>query len=274
MKGVFVRTTVRSDVWSNLRSNEDLDKCEQYIIDIHWTKAELKTILARKITAWLHRKSLAGGIVQLDDDYAIELAFNRRLKWGQHMVPPFQAINILSAGRPRWMSQLCRLAGLAAAQTRKTKISITEINASMDRFTRFRVNDLYKEHGHQFDKLEKLIHCFAGIKVRFSGDELMSHINRNFVGPVGVSRIGIVDGEEYTSPKQLARLLFKIGFLVGREETQGRSTQYISHSDFPELLSHNSDFERNITWEIYPSYRQRARAKDFAQDDKADEYAA
>ena len=266
IKGVNIRTTVRTDVWSNLRSNEDLDKCEQYITDIYWSKNELKTILAKKITAWLLRMKRVAESFKMLDDYAIELAFNRRLKWGNHMVPPFQAINILAAGRPRWVSQLCRLAGVAAVKAKKSKISISEINVSMDRFTRFRINDLYKEHGHQFSKLEKLIQCFAGRKVRFTTDELTSHINRTFVGPVGASRIGVVDGEEYASPKQLARLLFKIGFLVGREERgdDTRNAKFISYSQFPELLEHFSDFEKEVVWEVYPSYRQRAKARDFA----------
>jgi len=266
VNGVNIRTTVRTDVWSNLRSNEDLDKCEQYITDIHWSKNELKTILAKKITAWLIRVKKVQENFKISDDDSIEMAFNRRLRWGNHMVPPFQAINILAAGRPRWVSQLCRLAGVAAVKARKNKISISEINSSMDKFTRFRINDLYKEHGHQFAKLEKLIQAFAGRKVRFTTDELTSHINRTFVGPVGASRIGIVDGDEYSSPKQLARLLFKIGFLVGREEKgdDTRNAKFISYAQFPELLGHFSDFEREVVWEVYPSYRQRARARDFA----------
>ena len=266
MRGVHIRTTVRSDVWSNLRSNEDLDKCEQYIVEIHWTKNELKSILAKKITAWILRKNLLLTSIIRTDDEAIELAFHKKLRWGNHMVAPFQAINILAAGRPRWVSQLCRLAGVAAVKAAKSKITISEINSSMDQFTRFRINDLYKEHGHQFAKLEKLIHSFIGPKVRFTTDELVSHINRMFVGPVGAARVGLVDGEEYSSPKQLARLLFKVGFLVGREQSgnDNSNAKYISYAQFPELLEHFSELERDIVWEIYPSYRQRAKARDFA----------
>lgn len=263
MSGVQVRTTVRTDVWSNLRANEDLDKCEQYIVDISWTKNELKRILAKKIVSWIQRNHDKD--FQCTDDDAIELAFNRRLRWGNHMVAPFQAVNILAAGRPRWVSQLCRLAGVAASKSGRAKISIAEINASMDNFTRFRINDLYKEHGHQFDKLEKLIHSFVGAKVRFKPDELFSQINRNFVGPVGAGRVGSVDGEEYTTPKQLAKLLFKIGFLVGREDDEtGKLVRFIRYKDMPELLGSTSEYDAKILWEIYPSYRQRAKTRDFA----------
>lgn len=153
MKGINIRTTVRSDVWSNLRANEDLDKCEQYITDIHWSKSELKVILSKKIFSWVERKfPEAAHALSLnfrtDADSIIEIAFDRRMKWGDHMVPAFPAINILSAGRPRWMAQLCRMAGLHAAKRNRWRISITDINEIMSKFARSRLDDLYKEHVH------------------------------------------------------------------------------------------------------------------------------
>lgn len=94
MKGVNVRATVRSDVWANLRSNEDLDKCEQYVVDISWTKAELKMILAKKIFSWIKRKTGTDLLfdhlaLKEDTDSVIEYAFERTLKWGKHRVAPF-----------------------------------------------------------------------------------------------------------------------------------------------------------------------------------------
>lgn len=265
--GVSIRCTVRSDVWSNLRTVEDLDKSEQYIIDIFWAKTELKSILSKKISAWIERNRPDSDLRRLDyvndADRLIELAFDRRLRWGDHRVHPFQPISILAAGRPRWMSQLCRMAGVKAAARGRERISSIEINASMHDFTRYRLSDLYKEHIHQFIQIERLVSIFSGNATKFSTDELASKINREFVGPVGSNNVSIVDGEVYKSPLQLASLLFQIGFLVARVGVQqsSGSVDFISYSERPELLRYGIPAEGNLIWEIYPSYRLRPRQK-------------
>lgn len=265
-KGVGIRCTVRADVWANLRSVEDLDKSEQYIIDIFWTKDELKSILSKKILAWIERNWPGHRLTEVnyvrDADKLIELAFERRIRWGSHKVPPFQPVSILAGGRPRWMSQLCRMAGVKAT-IRGKLISNVEISSVMHEFTRYRLNDLYKEHHHQFSKLEGLASIFSGSLTKFTTDELARKINREFVGPVGVTNIPAIDGEAYKSLLQLASLLFQVGFLVARkgDERDARAADFITHSERPELLKHGIPTEEDLHWEIYPSYRQRPRQK-------------
>ncbi len=268
MTGVHVRATVRSDVWSNLRANEDLDKCEQYITDIYWTKNELKVILSKKIFAWVERKipDVAKALsynFRVDADSIIELAFDRRMRWGSHRVPPFQAINILAAGRPRWMSQLSRLAGRHASRKHRWRVSIADINETTPAFTRYRLNDLYKEHSHQFVDIEKLIQAFQGAPVRYTTDQLLTRINKYYIGPVGASRIPDIDGDPYNSPLQLAHFLFKCGFLIARTpgEKDTRLVKFITHAQSPELLRHSGN-PGEYLWEIYPSFRQRAKLRD------------
>jgi hypothetical protein len=267
MRGIHIRTTVRSDVWSNLRSNEDLDKCEQYITDIHWSKNELKSILSKKVFSWIERKfpEAARGLslnFRTDAESIIEIAFDRRMKWGEHMVPAFQAINILSAGRPRWMAQLCRMAGMHAARSKRWRVSITDINDVMAKYARSRLDDLYKEHNHQFAHLERLVQAFAGGPVRYTTDELISCINKKYIGPVGVLKVPQIDGEDYSSPYQLAHLLFKSGYIIARSANSNTSSAtFITHTQNPELLKYAANVG-DYLWEIYPSYRQRTRVKD------------
>lgn len=52
-----VRATVRSDVWSCLRHLEDLDKLQQYIIEIFWSKKYMRDMLAQKYWFMLNRNS-------------------------------------------------------------------------------------------------------------------------------------------------------------------------------------------------------------------------
>lgn len=265
MKGVVIRASVRSDVWSYIRDVEDLDKCEQYMIDISWTRSELQVILAKKIWAWVARNYPDSAESKWEYDKRssnlIELVFSHRLRWGGSAVPPFQPINILSAGRPRWMSQLCRLAAARADMRNYSRIQSSDIIYVMPDFTRYRFNDLYKEHGHQFKYLERLISIFSDAPVRYTTDDLLSKINKEFVGPVGSGNIPEINEEKYSAPTQIASLLFQIGFIVARygESSEASEVEFRTFTDEPDLLRFGRPVNKDIIWEIYPSYRQRKR---------------
>lgn len=262
--GVVVRTTVRTDVWSNIRDVEDLDKCEQYMLDISWTRLELQKILLKKIWSWVdrnHPSSIESKMnISSQSQKIMELAFNHRIQWGGSATPPFQPINILSAGRPRWMSQLCRLCGASAIKNGRNRIGTTEIMQVMPDFTRYRLGDLQKEHGHQFSKLERLVSIFADSPVRYHIDELTTKINKEFVGPIGAMKVPDINEEPFNSPIQLAAFLFEIGFLVARFENPSNKddVEFKTFTDEPELLKYGRPSRLNIIWEVYPSYRVRA----------------
>ena len=265
MKGVIIRGSVRSDVWSNIRDVEDLDKSEQYMVDIAWTRLELQKMLSKKIWAWTKRNfpssPEAGLDFESETDQLIELAFARRLKWGANMVPPFQPVNILSAGRPRWMAQLCRMAGEVAAE-RKSKIQAKDLNRAMPDFVRYRLNDLIKEHRHQFEKLEQLVHIFSNSDTRYSPADLNRKILDDFVLRVGVVNLPSINQEPYKSPLQLADLLFQTGFLVARYGHGQHPSQvdFRTYTEEPELLKYGMPNATDLTFEVYPSYRVRKKS--------------
>jgi hypothetical protein len=53
VRGIGIRATVRTDVWSSLRQAEDLDKFEQYLTDITWSGAQQQKILSNRILSYL-----------------------------------------------------------------------------------------------------------------------------------------------------------------------------------------------------------------------------
>ena len=228
--------------------------------DIVWTRLELQKMLSKKIWAWINRNlplySEANLSFDRDSEKLIELAFARRVRWGKAMVPPFQPVNILSAGRPRWMAQLCRMAG-EQAESRNSKIQAPDINAVMPDFARYRLNDLIKEHKHQFDKLEQLVHTFSNAKSRYTLEELCKMILNRFVLKVGVPNIGKINEEVYKSPVQLIELLFQAGYLVARygHDNDSRNAEFRTFTDEPELLRYGKPNREDLFFEIYPSYR-------------------
>jgi hypothetical protein len=260
---LYIRATVRTDVWTSFRNNEDLDKSEQYVIDIGWTAAELKTVLSKKIFAYLDRNYPAD-VKQSRLDYVkdadeiLELAFDRKMQWGNSRVPPFRPIHIMSSGRPRWMAQLCRLAGQDASKQGRTRISKADISDVLKQYGRYRLNDLYKEHSHQFADLQKLIETFSNGKPRYDTNELLGKIMLNYANKVGANNVPAVDGYPYERPMQLAHFLYRIGFIAARREHIGHSeyAEFIRHEERPELLTDTRNPDDGLQWEIYPSYRE------------------
>ena len=260
--GLYIRASVRTDVWSAIRKNEDLDKCEQYVSDISWSAPDLKVILSKKVYSYVQRNSIAlDGKQELhyrrDSDNILQLAFEPRMKWGGGSVPPFRPIYILSAGRPRWMCQLCRFAGMAADKDGKSLIGKPQINAVLKKYSRFRLNDIYKEHSHQYADLEKLVETFSNCPARYTTGDLLSQLMVNYVNRVGGNNVPELDGFRYTYPMQLAHFLYKIGFIVARKEHEGDSgnADFVKFEERPELLTDHRNPDDQLLWEVHPSYR-------------------
>lgn len=262
VNGLFIRASVRTDVWTTIRYNEDLDKCEQYAIDISWTRTDLEKIISKKILSYLHRKVDSSAFKNWNVEYSknrddlISLVFMNRLRWSGSKVPPFTPIRILGAKRPRWISQLCRLSAEAAAERDVKRVGIQEINHILSDFGRLRVNDIYKEHSHQFSHLQKLIETFTRGKKRYNTEELLVKIETGFIDRIGKGSVGQIDGEDYIRPLQIAHLLYRVGFILLREiPNLGSPPRFIDYDERPELLTDPSLSYDDYIWEVHPSYR-------------------
>lgn len=102
-----IRATVRSDVWSCLRHLEDLDKLEQYIIEIFWTKRHMRDILANRILSYIKRNNQnsieSKYTISRDYNKIIEVVFQSPITWNNREERIFEAISAFSNRRPRWM---------------------------------------------------------------------------------------------------------------------------------------------------------------------------
>jgi hypothetical protein len=154
------------------------------------------------------------------------------------------------------MSQLCRLAGEQAAKNKKNVITISEINAVSKTYSRYRLNDIYKEHSHQFTDLQKLIEAFSDGPSRFTTQDLQSQIATNYTNHVGAGSVPHIDGYPYQRPLQLAHFVYKIGFVVGRHEHKaGQVVNFVRYEERPELLVEGRNPDDSLLWEVHPSYR-------------------
>lgn len=261
VRGLKIRATVRTDVWAVIRENEDLDKCEQYMLDVKWTKSEMGVMLAKRIHAYLQRKSIPVADLLAparDTDRLVELAFRPRITWGNSKVPPIQALNILSAKRPRWMAQLCGRAGRNAAEHDERLISGRSITAVLKKFGELRLADLKKEHNHQFSGLTDLIESFSGGSRNYSTAQLLDRIQVKYLKRMAASGVPKIEGVVVKNPLQLAKFLFKIGFIQGK--SPGRD-EFVDYDERPDMLESVVNLDDGLEWVVYPSYRNVLRIK-------------
>jgi hypothetical protein len=258
LNNLNIRATVRSDVWSCLRHLEDLDKMEQYIIDIFWSKRHMRDILANKILAYIKRSfpesDQAKFKFKSDYNKLFDLVFNYPITWKDDPnARLFEAISTFSNRRPRWMAQLCRMAAAQAKKSPQTrKIDLAHINNILEEFGKNRKNDLIKEHQHQFAELEILIDAFRATAKEFNYSNINKTLEDNFIKGRGVEGIPCVDGSIYCKPEDLGNFIYKLG-LISRAHDDGKT--FTHFSDDPDLYRSNENRIDNINWSIHPSYR-------------------
>lgn len=262
VSGLNVRASVRTDVWTILaQSDESLDKCEQYILDLRWSTVETGQILERKIISFFRRQYPTNRRYislkpKTDSASIFKLVFAEPFLWNNRPVEAFRPIHILSAGRPRWAAQLCKMAGRNAATQRRDLIRLGDITSQLREYGQARVDDIYKEHRHQCAKLETVIEGFAGGPKRYSTRDLLNRIANYIIGEVGVVD---VDGVK-AGAIEIAHFLYRVGFICARDEADESATLgFVRFEDRPNLLRVRANLDDGLGWEIHPSYRSVLR---------------
>lgn len=263
VKGLCIRASVRSDVWSVLAQHDEaLDKCEQYMLDLAWSTTESGRILENKIISYFSRyysdDTRFTSLQPETDGYKIrKIVFNEPFQWAGRRLESYRPIHILSAGRPRWAAQLCKLAGRDAYDKSFPLISIGHIRAVLRNYGQFRVSDLYKEHRHQCPTLQNIIESFSGGVYRFTTNELIDHVVEKIIRRVGVPVIDGINSEK--GALSVAHFLFRCGFIAARDETDVTGLGFVRYEERPNLLTSNINLDDGMSWEVHPSYREVLR---------------
>jgi len=260
MNGLNIRASVRSDVWSCLKHLEDLDKLEQYIIEIVWTRRHMRDMLANKILSYIERNhpQTEEAKYKLSRDYnkLIDLVFESPIQWGgDDNAKMFDAISAFSNKRPRWMGQLGRMSGKKAKERspHAKRITLDDIRFILEDFGKNRKDDLIKEHQHQFGELNNLIDSLRATQKEFTSDELHKILEESFIRGREASEIPAVDGKAYVEPKDLGAFLYKLG-LISRIHDDRRA--FTHFTDDPDLYNSIENSKGNIVWSIHLSYRE------------------
>lgn len=275
VKGLCIRAAVRTDVWSVLAQHDEaLDKCEQYMLDLHWSTAESGRIIENKIHSFFTRyypddtrfSALEPGV---DGQEIRRLVFKEPFPWGANRtLDAHRPIHILSAGRPRWAAQLCKLAARDAFDKAATHISIGHIRAVLRAYGQLRVNDLYKEHRHQCSVLQDIVEAFSGGPHRYTTDALLDLVADKIIRRIGVPKIDGITAE--MGPLAVAHFLFRTGFIAARDESDAGGLGFVRYEDRPNLLTTRINLDDGLPWEIHPSYREVLRIQHGGAADRPD----
>ena len=257
VEGLKIRASVRTDVWKNLRRMEDQDKLRQYVIDIAWKNDTLRAIFAKRILAYLHRENFPEAKswnTTTHYDNIVKQVFVERMHWDNKSIEPFTPIKILAGNRPRWMGQLCKLAGAHASNSR---ITLNSIVAAMRDFGQEKISDIMKEHHHQFSDLPKVVDIFRAGKREYNRYQLVSLIDQKYVSKMGgAARVPHINGYPFSESDQIAEFLFQIDFLAGHF---GGKADYFSYQDEPDIFGAEENRQNKIMWAVNASYRTYLR---------------
>jgi hypothetical protein len=249
---IHIRATLRTDVWPIIRRyDESLDKLEQYISEISWSRDEFRGILYKRILAQLADLHIdPPPRTNSEQDY-INLVMQDYMEWSEKEVPNYHVIYTLSYQRPRWGIQLCKLAQRRAVELRHALISKGHIDEVWGEYGTKRISDLVAEHKHQCKEVEELIFAFRGVSRLLQRDELFDWINRRVVPHVRPR----IEGKEVQSPKEVARFLYRVGFIIARSES-ATGYEHYTFDQMPDLLTSRTDEDFGFSWEIHPCYRE------------------
>jgi len=121
---------------------------------LSWSSDQFRALMAARITSYLKRTNqwppIASRLPRQDflrQQAIVALAFDDPMPWGggDRKRPPHVVLWTLTAHRPRWLVELCRVAGKSAAKRHMKRINWDDIDAQLAEFGRKRVEDTVAE---------------------------------------------------------------------------------------------------------------------------------
>lgn len=264
-----IRVSVRQDVWSSIRAvDEALDKCEQYMLDIEWSRTGTRSIIAKRIkhyVALLHteaRAAIHGTVVdapdeeakrainQLSDPKALLILFPAKYPWGSFTTDVHNVIHVLSAGRPRWALQLARMTAGIAAKYGDHLLKYGYMKQILPRYSQSRIIDLIREHSHQCPQIEDLLYSFNSTDRELTTQEFIERVDKRIHAKVDV----FIDRDtNKASVIEICQFMFRIGFIEAIDLND--RTRHYHFEDSPQLLRSMTAVHDHIKWQVRPSYQ-------------------
>ena len=94
-----------------------------------------------------------------------------------------------------------------------------------------------------------------------SRQELFTWVNNHVSEHLEVK----IEGDLTRAPKDIARFLYRIGFIVARSENEDGQYEHYRFDQMSDFLLSRTDDDFSVKWEIHPCYRQALDIKKLNQ---------
>lgn len=253
-----IRVSIRTDVWAMIRRyDESLDKIEQYVSELLWPRRDFLDLLGKRVESSMREVGITPPVppahVQKADaqERLLESVFVPKMQWADYETDTYKVLYTLAYERPRWAIQLCKLAQESALRLRAPLITKDHIDSIWGEYGSKRIADLVAEHKHQCPQVEEVILAFRGAVRLMSRDELFRWINNRISEHIQPN----IEGKRTKQPMEIARFLYRIGFILARSDSSGGYEHY-RFDQMPDFLSTRTENDFGLKWEIHPCYRE------------------
>jgi hypothetical protein len=259
-----IRTAIRPNIWAIIkREFEALSHIEQYIHDLSWSSDQFRALLSARITGYFKRtqqwEPIASRLPREDflrQQATVALAFDDPMPWGGggRKRPPNVVLWTLTGHRPRWLVELCKVAGKSAASRAAKKINWDDIDAQLAKFGQRRIEDTVAEFRSQCPQIEELLGAFSRQPDLYSTDELLKTIHNRIIQAVNPTFVGLAGK---ASDLDVAHFLFQVGFLAGRRDYgEHDGYDHVLYREQPTLLRSRTNLDDGLRWEVNPVFRE------------------
>lgn len=269
VKGLCLRAAVRPSVWTIIKLEfEALSHVEQYTYDLQWSEDAIRTMLSRRVEAYLKRNNIWSGVAERLPDNRFERdkaliaeVFQGAMAWGPTTRPPHVLIYTLSKHRPRWAIELSKAAARSAALKERSQIGRDDIFENLGSFGKRRIEDTCAEFHSQCPQIDELIGAFAREAEQLQTDELLKLIENKVLTHLTPQIVGVAGKP---TARDVAAFLFQVGIFFGRRELPGGGYEHVGFSEQPALWQSRTDLDRGLSWEVHPVFRQALEIRDAA----------
>lgn len=267
---IQVRIGLRSDAYFLYRtSDESTDKIEGNVIRLSWTRHDVLVVMALRVAHYFGRtldtktfSSSSQKVIASELDAVIESKFS--VGKGHWDGAPIHVVLLsLNRNRPRDLIKLLTEAAKEAYRNDHSMISANDLESVFSNYSHGRITDLILEFKSELPEIEKLIYNMTPSKKQaqdkkkrwlYTNDELMKKLgnilqNHNFRFRNGTA----------VSAKRLAEFLYKIDFLIARNDGPNGEAEWTHFDQNRMLQSQFVDF--GYKWEVHPAYRWALQPK-------------
>lgn len=239
------------------------------MIRLSWNRHDILTVMALRIASFLGKElDIPSFEKRTQTEIARELhpVIEERFSVGKghwDRAPIHIVLLSLNRNRPRDLIKLLTEAAREAYRNNHDQITAKDLENVFSDYSHGRITDLILEFKSELPDMEKLLYNMKPSGKRandrdkrwlYTNDELINKINN-----ICQNHSFSFTSKKSVSPKSLAEFLYKIDFIIARDEGPDGKIRWTQFDQNRLLQSQFVDF--GYKWEVHPAYRWALQPK-------------